>query len=138
MAKKSGPRRSTGRGRNAGSSTRATVISGMVAGSNGDLISQSGGVARTFQSTNGSKFNSYGPGATPNRSLGVGGWIPGWQYTVVAPGGDGGFQGSTRRNVAPYRANVSGNKGPTNASIRLPKVLGPKGFGGNYRLSNGY
>lgn len=34
-----------------------SIVSGMSAGSNGDLVSQSGGIARTFQSTNGSNRN---------------------------------------------------------------------------------
>lgn len=129
-------RAGTRRGKASGSST--FLMSGMLAGTNADLISQSGGVARSFQAIFGSGANHYGPGSTGHRqSIGIGGQ-PGRQYSIFRQGGDGAPYGSVRRGVSAGQISTAGNTGRTNVSIVLPKVLGPKGFGGNYRLSKGY
>lgn len=115
------------------------IRSGMVAGSNGDLVSQSGGIARTFQATNGSGQNKYGPGSTGKKSADRTQQLNnGTTVGIFAPGGDSANLRSARKGTPSASLNTSGNKGPTNTSIVLPRVLGPKGFGGNYRLSKGY
>lgn len=132
--------RGKGRGRTSSrrSSGGQSIVSGMLAGTNGDLISQSGGRATTFQAINGSKQNKYGPGSTGGKSVGIGGWIPGLQYSIFNPQGDSANMKSARQKTPGVNMSTRGNMGPTNASVVMPKALGPKGFGGNYRLSNGY
>lgn len=125
------------RGQNRGRGGQS-VVSGMLAGSNGDLVSQSGGRAVGFQSTNGSNRNKYGPGSTGGRSVGIGGWIPGLQYSIFTAQGDSAELRSGRKSTPSVALKTTGNTGRTNVSISMPRVLGPKGFGGNYRLSKGY
>jgi hypothetical protein len=122
-------------GRRAGGQS---IVSGMLAGSNGDLVSQSGGRATSFQSTNGSKKNKYGPGSTGGKSTGTGGWIPGRTYAIYGSQGDSAEMRSGRTKTPQATIKTTGNTGATNASIVMPKALGPKGFGGQYRLSKGY
>lgn len=114
------------------------VTSGQLAGTNSDLKSQSGGIARTFQATNGSAQNGYGKGSTGRRSVGRGGYVPGLQYNIFGAGGDSTTNRSGRRAVSGVAMKMTGNTGRTNVSVVMPKALGPKGFGGNYRLSKGY
>lgn len=136
MAKRRG-NRGTSRGRGNPLGGQA-VVSGMVAGTNRDIISQSGGRATTFQAINGSSRNKYGPGSTGGKSTGVGGWIPGLRYSIFGPQGDSAEMRQGRKSTPATTLRTTGNTGPTNASIVYPKALGPKGFGGNYRLSKGY
>lgn len=118
--------------------TKANIMSGMTSGSNSDLWSQSGGRASTFQSTNGSGGLKAKPN-TGGRSRGKGGWIPGSTYSIFGPGGDASNNKSGNRNVPGVALNLGGNSGPTMVTrVVYPKVLGPKGFGGNYKLSKGY
>ena len=115
-----------------------SITSGMAAGTNADIISQSGGRATTFQAINGSNRNKYGPGSTGSRKSTVGGWIPGLTYAVFGPQGDSAEMRQGRKSTPAATLRTTGNTGPTNASIVYPKALSPKGFGGNYRLSKGY
>jgi len=130
-----GRRGSRGRGGRGGQ----TIISGMSAGSNSDLVSQSGGIARTFQSTNGSNRNKYGPGSTGGRRpRGQSSILPGINISIFAAGGDSATVRSGGRATPSATIRTTGNTGKTNVSLVLPKALGPKGFGGNYKLSKGY
>lgn len=125
---------SRGRGR-----SNTSIVSGMSAGNNGDLVSQSGGRASTFQSTNGSNRNKYGPGSTGSRTpRGRSNIFPNLNIAIFPSGGDSATMRSPRKTPGGVNIRTTGNTGQTNVSIVRPKALGPKGFGGNYRLSKGY
>lgn len=129
-----GRRGSRGRGGKSGSS----IISGMSAGSNSDLVSQSGGIASSFQSTNGSGKGKYGPGSTGSRRPRGSSNIFGNSVAIFGAAGDGAPVRSGGKSPTAATLRVAGNNGATNVSIVRPKALPPKGFGGNYKLSKGY
>lgn len=116
------------------------IVSGQSAGSNSNLVSQSGGIAKGFQSTNGSSRNKYGPGSTGSKrpSNSNIGWLPGTRIAGFGPAGDSAEMRSGRKSTPGVTIKTTGNTGRTNASVVMPRALGPKGFGGNYRLSKGY
>jgi hypothetical protein len=134
-----GKRGGASRGSNRRNPLSGTAItSGMSPGDNRDIVSQSGGKANTFQAVANRGGLKYGPGSTGTKQLTTGGWIPGWTYAIYGPQGDSSNLRSARKGTPAATIKIGGNTGPTNASVVMPRALGPKGFGGNYRLSKGY